>query len=188
MENKKIVSDARKLLGKLFLQVDSEIEEFLNFIKDNNVKSILEIGAYAGGTAYCFSFLVDKLVCVDRKTSRNKSAFLEAEKNCNFKMIRGDSKNYSTKDEIKKEFPDGVDLIFIDGDHTYNGAKTDFCFYFDLVKKGSFVCFHDIVDSEQHRKSNCTVYKLWEEVKKKYDCSEIVHNKKWGGIGILKVK
>jgi predicted O-methyltransferase YrrM len=36
-----------------------------------------------------------------------------------------------------------IDLLFIDGDHSYEGVKTDWDLYSPLLKSGSCVVFHD---------------------------------------------
>ena len=35
------------------------------------------------------------------------------------------------------------DFIFIDGDHTYEAAKQDYELYYDKIKKGGLIFFHD---------------------------------------------
>ena len=42
-------------------------------------------------------------------------------------------------DKIKDE----IDMIFIDGDHSYSGVKTDVDLYFPKLKKGGIICMHD---------------------------------------------
>lgn len=38
-----------------------------------------------------------------------------------------------------------VDPLFVDGDHTYVGARSDYEMYGPLVRDGGIVAFHDIV-------------------------------------------
>jgi predicted O-methyltransferase YrrM len=54
--------------------------------------------------------------------------------------IRGFSFNVIDKIKILNE---PIDLLFVDGDHSYIGVKTDWDLYFPLLKKGSIVIFHD---------------------------------------------
>lgn len=54
--------------------------------------------------------------------------------------------NYShTPQAVKKlyNFTDGIDFLFIDGDHTYQGVLTDWLLYAPLVKRGGIIAFHD---------------------------------------------
>jgi hypothetical protein len=38
-----------------------------------------------------------------------------------------------------------ADILFIDGDHSYSGVKTDYEMYKDVVKPGGIIVFHDSV-------------------------------------------
>ena len=53
------------------------------------------------------------------------------------------------------------DLVFIDGDHRYEGVKTDWINYGPL---GKVVVFHDIVKHPDGAKNAPQVWKLWEEI------------------------
>ena len=44
---------------------------------------------------------------------------------------------------VKKEFPEGIDLLFIDGDHRRHGVISDFERYFPLINSGGFIIFDD---------------------------------------------
>jgi predicted O-methyltransferase YrrM len=46
-------------------------------------------------------------------------------------------------DRVAQQAP-SIDLLFIDGDHSYEGAKADWESYKHLLKDGSTVVFHDI--------------------------------------------
>lgn len=46
--------------------------------------------------------------------------------------------------EILKSFDNEYfDMIYIDGDHSYNGVKKDLEISFEKVKKGGYICGHD---------------------------------------------
>jgi len=65
------------------------------------------------------------------------------------------------------------DLCFIDGDHTYEGAKRDF----DLMKKAGskYIALHDI----KCHLPGIEVHKLWEEVQSEYsDTTELLNEDK----------
>ena len=46
--------------------------------------------------------------------------------------------------EVAAVFPRPVDFLFIDGDHTYGGVKTDVEAWLPLLTAGATVVFHDI--------------------------------------------
>lgn len=41
-----------------------------------------------------------------------------------------------------------IDILFIDGDHSYNGAYNDFINYSQLVRNGGYIVFDDYMDYE----------------------------------------
>ena len=78
-----------------------------------------------------------------------------------------------------------VDLLFIDGDHSYEGVKKDFEMYSPLVADGGVIAFHDIA---VHTKfAHCEVDRFWNEIKPVFRHREIIDDPKqgWAGIGIL---
>ena len=45
--------------------------------------------------------------------------------------------------EAVRDVPDNIDFIFIDGDHSYNGIKTDWELWSGKLKKGGIIALHD---------------------------------------------
>ncbi len=46
--------------------------------------------------------------------------------------------------DILSKFEDGYfDIIYIDGDHSYEGVKSDLKISYDKIKNGGFICGHD---------------------------------------------
>lgn len=82
-------------------------------------------------------------------------------------------------DEALKDFSENsIDLLHIDGYHTYDAVKHDFESWLPKMKKAGIILLHDI----HERKENFGVYKLWEEIKEKYDTLEFYH---WHGLGVV---
>jgi predicted O-methyltransferase YrrM len=83
-----------------------------------------------------------------------------------------------------------LDLLFIDGDHSYEGVKADFANYSSLVRPGGLIVLHDIVPdySTRHGKptANYTggVPIFWQELKTKHKTSEFIEDQKQDGYGI----
>ncbi len=82
-----------------------------------------------------------------------------------------------------------IDLLFIDGDHRYSGAKKDWKLYSPLVRSNGLIVFHDILFHPKVRA--CKVDRLWNEIKDDYKHREILDRNddrgwgQWGGIGII---
>ena len=79
-----------------------------------------------------------------------------------------------------------IDLLFIDGDHSYEGAKADLLGYRELVRPGGLIAFHDIVpDSGQGTGDSGGVPILWREIKDRFAHHwEFVRDWEQDGMGI----
>ena len=100
-------------------------------------------------------------------------------------LIQGDSHKKGTLVSLLEYLNgDKIDLLFIDGDHTYEGVKKDYEMYSPLVGNNGIIAFHDIVP---HKQSNCEVEKFWNEIKHQNKYREIIENPDQTsmGIGIL---
>ncbi len=84
-----------------------------------------------------------------------------------------------TFDEAVLKFEDNsIDLLHIDGYHTYEAVKHDFTTWFNKVAYNGIILFHDIEVSEK----DFGVYKFWEELKQKFVTIEFHHSY---GLGVL---
>jgi len=179
-------------------QIRSEIAGLLKILKENEPKYILEIGTYAGATLFLFSQVASenaKIISIDLPGGSHGGGYPEwkkpiyksfASSSRRITLIRDDSHKSATLKKVKRILKNNkLDFLFIDGDHTYHGAKRDFELYNNLVKDNGLIAFHDIVIHPPE--SNCNVNKLWNEVKNEFISKELVEdwNQNWGGIGII---
>ena len=196
----KIVKDAFKV-G--MAQETDEITQFTEWLVKQNINNFIEIGCKLGGT---FQILCEsskgKKISVDLPGGvhggwmtynhpylgdiykiRNTYFINKYE---NVHMVTGDSHKTETLNDVKSILNnEKVDLLFIDGDHTYEGVKQDYLLYKELVNIGGYIVFHDINDTQHHRYRNVFVGKLWNTLEG--DKIEFNINKHWAGIGVIQV-
>jgi len=185
-----------KITWELF-QKPYEIIKLYEFLSDKNIKTVLEIGTFHGGTALVWAHLVDPsdglVYSLDNLDPKPKMVYRKHPLKNRIVEIRGDSHSDETKNYVKSILgPSKVDFLFIDGDHTYQGVKDDFFGYAKLVKDGCWIAFHDILDTPFHRNipppiGPCLVSLLWNEIKDKYKSLEILDpdDSSMMGIGVL---
>jgi len=181
-------------------QVREEISGLLKIIEKQKPKIILEIGTQEGGTLFLFSRLSScdaTIISIDLPKGNFGGGYSKWKiplfKNFTYPkqklfLIRKNSHNLETLEKIREILKGkNIDFLFIDGDHSYNGVKSDFKMYSGLVNKG-IIAFHDIVPGLARKVGG--VPKFWKEIKNKYPSKEIVKDWQQGGrgIGILEKK
>lgn len=165
--------------------IQQKKEEWLTFLEHcTNVKNVLEIGSYDGGTTASLSLICDRLLTIEVLSPRYDTNLIKA--NCNFTYLVGDSSASDITNFAKITAGEKYDLIFVDGSHVYEVVREDYINYRDLVKSGGMMAFHDIIESEEHIRQDTRVFELWNEIKYDFKHEEIIFPPyEWGGIGII---
>jgi cephalosporin hydroxylase len=119
---------------------------------DYEVKYV-EIGCYAGGSACLMLQRPNtRVISIDLGTPIDENVVLTNVNKLNklnnsYNYIKGNSQTHEMVSRFK-ELINEIDILFIDGDHSYQGVVNDFLLYEGLVKVGGYVVFDDYNDSQ----------------------------------------
>jgi cephalosporin hydroxylase len=144
--------------GLLIWQYPNQFSSYLCFLKEQKINSYIEIGCRWGGTfiltnEYLKKFNnITKSVAIDIIDSPVLNYCIT---NNETQFIKLNSRSTEFKNYMNNNH---FDIIFIDGDHEYDGVKNDY----EVTKNsGNIFVFHDIINAE------CPgVVKFWNELKK----------------------
>jgi predicted O-methyltransferase YrrM len=168
----------------------TEYAKLARLVKKNDPETMLEIGTARGGSLYLWSRYFEslsKIVSLDAGTHiehyKSRIRLFEKFADTDTEFVISNSHEESTYDKIKNCIKDKkIDFLLIDGDHSYDGVKSDFHMYSDLVSDNGIIAFHDIVNEEWPG-----VGKFWREIESEYDTTEIIEHPERLGIGVINV-
>lgn len=142
-------------------QKATELTALLEFLASLKIDSVLEIGCWTGGTLWLWTQIADKVVSIDVAAHGDRR-----ELPASVHRILGDSHDPTVKAQLAGQ---RFDLVFIDGDHTYDGVRRDWEMYAPL---GRYVALHDIVWHPPI--SGIHVQPFWDELKARHDTVEFI--------------
>ncbi|MBP9013505.1 MAG: class I SAM-dependent methyltransferase, partial [Smithella sp.] len=163
-----------------------------DLIRNIKPQTIVELGTHKGTSFFSFCQAVKdayydaSLYAIDTWRGDEHAGFYNDNV---FNEVRGIKEKYydslkikflrKTFDEAIGQFENNtIDLLHIDGLHTYTAVKNDFEKWFPKVKNDGIIMLHDIFIS----RDDFGVYKLWEDLKREYKTIEFHHSY---GLGIL---
>jgi predicted O-methyltransferase YrrM len=179
-------------------QIKEEILNLLSIIQKMKISTMLEIGTWNGGTLFLFAKIANsdaKIISLDMPGGEFGGGYEKfkipfftsfAKENQKIYLIRASSHLDSSLNKVESTLAGRkLDFLFIDGDHSYAGAKKDFEMYSPLVHKGGIIAFHDILKNPIE--TNCEVHLFWNQIKASYNYQELVNDphQNWAGIGII---
>lgn len=164
-----------------------------NLVKNLEPKLVVELGSWKGTSFYSFcqaakdKKLNTKLVAIDTWQGDEHAGKFGDEVFNQFKLLL--SKYYPDVQAsyMRQTFNDAVnsfenhsiDILHIDGFHTYEAVSNDFNTWKDKVKKNGIILFHDT----RVQQDDFGVHKFWAEIKEQYkNCLEFSHSH---GLGVL---
>ena len=171
----------------------AEILGLLNWVAEKQPSTAIEIGTFQGGTSFLLSCFpsVRKIVMIDLFVQNRRLLKELSRPGVEWNFVDGDSKKPSTVAKVARLLgSDTVDILFIDGDHTWAGVAGDFLAYAKKVRKGGTIAFHDIVPDYGRRFGTNTgryagdVPVLWDFIKKRAVSREFVLDPAQDALGI----
>jgi len=180
----------RRFVPGSLLQVPEELLHFAALAVDHKPTTVCEIGTYNGGTSLflCGLSSVDRFVGMDVQPLNRREIAALAPRRVDLAVLKGSSRDL--KPQLKDSLRGSpIDLLFIDGDHSYEGARADLLDYRELVRPGGLIAFHDIVpDNGRGTGDSGGVPILWREIQARFKNHwEFVRD--WGqdgmGIGVI---
>lgn len=175
-------------------QIESEICGLLNWAAESKPKTVCEIGTAAGGTTYLLGQslpTVERLIGIDLYVRRKHRLRYYAHSNRSMAFFDGSSYAPETVERVRQHLGGTkIDLLFIDGDHSFDGVARDFSLYRHFVRDGGIIVFHDIVEDYMTRYGRNTgrytggVPRFWRQIKTAYQTREFVESPDQDGLGI----
>ncbi|HMF57368.1 MAG TPA: class I SAM-dependent methyltransferase [Pyrinomonadaceae bacterium] len=179
------------------MQKQSEIFRLVEILKAQKPSTICEIGSARCGTTFLLAqaaatgatiITLDLVMPPPRATAVKSFARDEQQIIC----LQKNSHSPQTVEDVRACLNDcNLDVLYLDGDHSYEGIKTDFELYSPLVKRGGIIVFHDIVPDNRIRYGSETtsdvggVPQFWKELKAAHaHVEEIVEDYEQDGFGI----
>lgn len=87
-----------------------------------------------------------------------------------------------TSEKFARTYRRKYEYIYIDGDHTYEGVKTDFRLFWPRLAANGIMSFHDIALKGLSRGEEYGVWKLWKELGEANKISIIIRE---NGVGFI---
>jgi cephalosporin hydroxylase len=178
-------------------QIREEIEPLLQIVAARRPRTILEIGTNNGGTLFLWTRVAAEdatIISLDLPGGDFGGGYPAWKRplyrafalpNQRVHLVQGDSHHPTSLATIREMFGGReLDVLLIDGDHTYDGVKMDFEMYAPLVRQGGLVAFHDIAE---HDDESCRVRSFWLEIRGAHAGREFIASPPagWAGIGVL---
>jgi predicted O-methyltransferase YrrM len=180
-------------------QVPNEIAGFMRILQTEPPARVLEIGTASGGTLFLLTRVARPdalLISLDLRRGQfgggypiwrgrlYRSFGRDAQR---IRLVRGDSHSAHSSEQVRRLLGgEPLDLLFVDGDHSYEGVKQDVVDYGPLVRPGGIVALHDIVPGGPGKHGDPGgVPAFWQELKAENpDAVELVEDWEWGSCGI----
>jgi predicted O-methyltransferase YrrM len=134
---------------KLMLLQFDEAALLFRLVRSRPAARIVEIGRFYGGSAFLFAVASDDdstITSIDVAPQNDALFQVALEKSGlahKVKLLVGDS-------EVGVATADFYDLIFVDGDHSYEGVMKDYEYWKRAIKPGGYLAFHNAAAADPY--------------------------------------
>jgi len=148
--------------GLLLLEFD-EAALLFRLARSKPAAQIVEIGRFCGGSAFLFAVASDQdsmVTSIDIAPQNDELLQIALKKSGlahKVHLLVGDSHD----SEAKVDF---YDLIFVDGDHSYEGVLKDYEHWKKAVKPGGYLVFHNAAAGRLHTVTAPGPFRLAQEI------------------------
>jgi predicted O-methyltransferase YrrM len=168
---------AKAIVDHAALQRHAELVRLVGIVRRQRPRTVVEIGTHNGGTLYAWCQCAAKdalIVSIDLPGGPFGGGYTNgsipvlkafARPHQTVVLLQADSHLQSTLAKLLAILVDhdrdGIDFLFIDGDHTYDGVRADFEDYAPAVSAGGLIALHDIAPYPEL--PECQVERFWDE-------------------------
>jgi predicted O-methyltransferase YrrM len=179
-----------------------ELQSLLGVVQRHRPRVVVEIGTYLGGTLSCWAAVSrpDAVIISVDMTGKVEGLAEPDGRAGNIARIRqrltpgqrlveiiGNSHLPETLDQLRTALAGAsIDVLWVDGDHSYEGVSRDTEMYAPLVRAGGLIAFHDIHHSVLFPSFGSPAH--WREIKAARRTDEFIGDRSEGsgmGIGVV---
>jgi predicted O-methyltransferase YrrM len=176
-----------------------ELQSLVALVRQIKPQTVVEIGTYKGGTLTCWAAVAQpaaQIIGIDMpfpwvdneavavSIGRVRTMLRPSQR---LTIITADSHDAATLVGLREALAGApIDVLWIDGDHSYEGVRQDVRMYGDLVRPGGIIALHDIRRSDLFPDQQSAVY--WQELKAHARTREFIAEPAPGagmGIGVI---
>jgi predicted O-methyltransferase YrrM len=149
----------------------SEAAHIYDVVRSLDEPRAAEIGRYRGGTTFLLAAAGARVLSVDLASDRQQADDLQLANSLEWfgledqvELALADSQSYRIENRR-------FDVVFVDGDHAYEGVRADFENWWPTVHRGGHFLFHDAIPDIPLSQG---IVRLVEEIRRRDDAAEVL--------------
>jgi predicted O-methyltransferase YrrM len=131
----------QELRDKIAADAHHDIDMHASWIESVAAGDVFEIGVRTGISTAAFLLGLEAHGGHLYSLDNNPGCIVSIHSHPQWTFIAGDSRDV---EDIKRQIPTSLDVLMVDGDHTYKGVFADLANYASLVRSGGRIILHDV--------------------------------------------